>query len=164
MIFPSQNTSHKNSISPLTQNYRCAPQNRQISIFHIFRKLGMLQSTLLTKISSSKFTYQLYWKDEGIEFSHLLLFPTCLSHKIDPFIKLSIIEKSSFLTLDPFCLNSLSTILQKSNSLNKHRQILQNINEINDILLSHRNMKFELTLLLRSICIPLGCYQLQVKT
>ena len=65
MIFSSQNTSHKNSISPLTQNYRFALQNRQISIFHIFLKLGMLQSTLLTKISSSKFTYPLYWNDGG---------------------------------------------------------------------------------------------------
>ena len=138
-------------------------KNRQIPIFHIPQKLGMLQSTPLIKISSSKFNYPLYWKDGGIELTHLLHFPTCLPHKIDPFIELSLIEKSSFLTLDPFCLNSQSTILQKSNSLNKHRQILQNMSEINDLLPSHRTMKFESTLLVRPIYIQMGCYQLQVK-
>ena len=82
----------------------------------------------------------------GIELTHLLLFPTCLPHKIDPFIELSLIEKSSFLTLDPFCLNSQSTILQKSNSLNKHRQILQNMSEINSILPNHRIVKYRMNL------------------
>ena len=46
MIFPTQNTSHKNTNSPLTQNYHFALQNRQISIFHILQKLGMLQRYL----------------------------------------------------------------------------------------------------------------------
>ena len=121
-------------------------KNRQIPIFHILQKLGMLQSTPLIKISSSKFTYPLYWKDGGIELTHLLLFPTYLPHNIDPSIELSLIEKSSFLTLDPFCLNSQSTILQKSNYLNKHRQILQNMSEINSILPNHRIVKYLMNL------------------
>ena len=59
----------------------------------IVRKFTDITIYPLIKISSSKFTYQLYWKDEGIELTHLLLFPTWLPHTIDPSIELSLIEK-----------------------------------------------------------------------
>ena len=67
MIFPSQNTTHENSNSSLTQNYHFAPQNRQISIFHILQKLGMLQQFTPTSgaggsthLESTPMTYEQY--------------------------------------------------------------------------------------------------------
>ena len=83
-------------------------------IVQSFEILRMLQSTLLIKISSSKFTYPLYWKDEGIKLTSSSFSYVTSSYDWS-FHRTSLIEKSSFLTLGPFCLNSQSTILHKSN-------------------------------------------------
>ena len=80
--------SYKNSNFIHIVNLPFYPSSRQISIIvQSYKNLRILQSTPLIKISSSKFTYRLNWKDEGIELSHPLLFPTWLPHTIDPSIK-----------------------------------------------------------------------------
>ena len=65
MIFPSQNTSHENSNSPLIQNYHFTPPNRQIllsynrlKIYGCYRNWGIYEeipSTPLQYLVSTNF-------------------------------------------------------------------------------------------------------------